>query len=542
MSKHITHLVWLVCLLFASQNSQAQPFLQLPSDSGEKVTKKIVELAKAGVTQKVLVELEAGSIVLRSSAKRVHIQETVDRELLVPGANKLTILAQKESDDRAEVEHLQQELNSLKQQIFPLGRIEDAIVVQDFSHSPLLIVQISNLHSLEKILAIKGVKRVHEIVPVAPAATWPNNYQDLSIINATVAAQAGITGQGTRVAVLDTAAFLAQLPGWNTSTTNACLPYVGNVYTPSQLGKDNCRVFSAYNFTATNINDYCANNYASGVASSCPGHEHGTLDMEIVMRTAPGTWMTALQVFDNNGVGNTAYIVSALNWLIAHHRESPAIVAINISLSVNPAVKQTSSCPNSSLAGLLTTLMAEGVAVVVAAGNSGWKDGVNEPACVPGVISVGATTDSATPSRGPYLPANCTDPPLAADQVGCFSNSQSTLMTLLAPGILIGVASNPELTLQSGTSQAAPHVAGAIAILRGSSAYGNSLNNSDLSALLTATGKPVVDRNATAISIPRLDILAALSPPPLTPGTASARIARSVIPTVVRLLGLDEGP
>ncbi len=65
-----------------------------------------------------------------------------------------------------------------------------------------------------------------------------------------------------------------------------CLPFVNNVYTPSQLGKDNCRVFSAINFTVPfqeAVSGYCANSY--GISNPCPGDVHGTLDAEIVLRT-----------------------------------------------------------------------------------------------------------------------------------------------------------------------------------------------------------------------------------------------------------------
>ncbi len=56
----------------------------------------------------------------------------------------------------------------------------------------------------------------------------------------------------------------------------------------------------------------------------------------------------------------------------------------------------------------------------------------------------------------------CTDAS-AADKVTCFSQSASYL-TLLAPGTFVNAPS--AAFQQSGTSQATPHVAGAIAVLR----------------------------------------------------------------------------
>ena len=58
-------------------------------------------------------------------------------------------------------------------------------------------------------------------------------------------------------------------------------------------------------------------------------------------------------------------------------------------------------------------------------------------------------------------PTQCTDLITTTNQVACFSNSASYL-SLLAPGALI-TAGGFSL---GGTSQAAPHVAGALAVLR----------------------------------------------------------------------------
>ena len=58
-------------------------------------------------------------------------------------------------------------------------------------------------------------------------------------------------------------------------------------------------------------------------------------------------------------------------------------------------------------------------------------------------------------------PVKCSDPTTAADKVACFSNGGS-LVTLLAPGAMITAGGYT----MGGTSQATPHVAGAIALLR----------------------------------------------------------------------------
>jgi len=78
------------------------------------------------------------------------------------------------------------------------------------------------------------------------------------------------------------------------------------------------------------------------------------------------------------------------------------------------------------------------------------------PACAPDAVSVGAVYDA---SMGSIYWGVCSDNAVS-DQVTCFSDS-APFLDLLAPGALITAAGNT----MGGTSQAAPHVAGAAAIL-----------------------------------------------------------------------------
>ena len=106
---------------------------------------------------------------------------------------------------------------------------------------------------------------------------------------------------------------------------------------------------------------------------------------------------------------------------------------------------------------------------------------------------------------------DCQNSNASADVPTCFSNSDDYL-TLLAPGWRITAAG----ITQGGTSQATPHVAGAIAVLRADGAYTNDSVSKTVQRL-RQTGKTVIDP-ANGQSTPRIDLEAALADlAPVTP-------------------------
>ena len=196
----------------------------------------------------------------------------------------------------------------------------------------------------------------------------------------------------------------------------------------------------------------------------------------------------------------TSNILTGINWAISH-RSTYNIVAINMSLgdgsqntapcsSGNPYVTATANAQNA------------GITVVAAAGNEAYSNALSAPACTPGVISVGAVYAA---NFGGLAWGNnlCTDYTSTADQITCFSDSASFL-TLLAPGALVTAAGITE----GGTSQAAPHVAGAVAVLR--AAFPSETLSSTLNRL-TSSGVPITD-SRNGLTKPRLDLAAAAHP------------------------------
>lgn len=295
----------------------------------------------------------------------------------------------------------------------------------------------------------------------------PTLTQSLGLIQQPAVAQTGRIGAGTAVAVLDTG-------------TDYTQPVFGSCSAPGT--PSSCRVAAALDF-APEDNQRDENGHGTNVAG-------------IVASVAPGTKILALDVFTGPGAASNV-ILNALDWVIAN-RDRYNVVAVNMSLG---AGLYTSSCGGDVFAPGLQALRDAGILPVVASGNNGATNAISSPACVPAALSVGAVYDANVGSPS-YPSAGCSDVLTVADKVTCFSNSSAQL-SMLAPGASILAAG----LQMSGTSQAAPHVAGAAAVL--AAAFPGATPN-DLSTRLTQSGPPIVDARNGLVRR-RLDLAAALA-------------------------------
>src|SRR5262249_39003009 len=145
-------------------------------------------------------------------------------------------------------------------------------------------------------------------------------------------------------------------------------------------------------------------------------------------------------------------------------------------------------------------------------GNEAYNGSIASPACVPAAVSVGAVYDA---NLGGRSWTGCTDSTTAADKVTCFTN-MANFLTILAPGAMITAAD----ATYAGTSQAAPHIAGAVAALKSAHPL---LTVNDLVARLTATGASVsTKRVSTTYVKPRVNLESAMNYPKI--GLAPASI------------------
>lgn len=171
-------------------------------------------------------------------------------------------------------------------------------------------------------------------------------------------------------------------------------------------------------------------------------------------------------------------------------RNTRSIAAVNMSLGGDQYSSQI-ECDqaNQATKSAIDNLRSAGIATVVASGNEGWGSAMAAPGCISSAVSVGSTT-----VRG------------SSDNISSFTNSTSFL-NLLAPGSQIN-ASMPggAYGVASGTSMAAPHVAGAWAVLKGQHPAGGVTT---LLKALTDTGSYIFDpRNQ--VSKPRINVGQAL--------------------------------
>ncbi len=149
----------------------------------------------------------------------------------------------------------------------------------------------------------------------------------------------------------------------------------------------------------------------------------------------------------------------------------------------------------------VNALRSRGTLTVSSTGNAANKAETGAPACLSQAIAVGAVYDGNVGT----ISFGCTDGSTAADKITCFSNSSSAL-DLLAPGAAISSSGlGGGVAGFAGTSQAAPHVAGALALLL---QVKPSATADELEAALKASGRPIADSNG--VSAPRIDVKTAV--------------------------------
>ncbi len=158
----------------------------------------------------------------------------------------------------------------------------------------------------------------------------------------------------------------------------------------------------------------------------------------------------------------------------------------------------------------------EQIPIIVASGNRG-KNTISFPVCSPYTISVGATYDY----NGTYEGNGCEDD-AEIDKLTCYSN-KGFFLDLLGLGTSIistVIAGNFEDDFD-GTSQAAPHVTGAAALLQ--DVYDGNLEPDQIKQALIASGKygGVMVKDSKGNEYPRIDVFKAFEYLPMLDGLSN---------------------
>ena len=190
-----------------------------------------------------------------------------------------------------------------------------------------------------------------------------------------------------------------------------------------------------------------------------------------VVGVAPGTRVYAVKVLNNKAVGTLSQFLCGINWVAAN------AAALNIrtaNMSIGGGGLSDGVCGTKSGDSEHKAICAAtnaGVTFVVSAGNAGADFARTVPAPSPEVLTATAITDTDG-LPGAVGPASCAKKELD-DRTGTYSNyavgTAATAHTLAAPGTCVTSAGlGGKSSTFTGTSQAAPHVAGTVALCHGS--------------------------------------------------------------------------
>jgi subtilisin len=192
-----------------------------------------------------------------------------------------------------------------------------------------------------------------------------------------------------------------------------------------------------------------------------------------VVGVAPGVRLWSVRILDSAGEGLLSWYVCGLDWIAAQRdpldASRPRFESVN--MSVAKYGKDDVNCGKSNkdiLHQAICRLVASGVTVVAAAGNDSSTSSARVPAAYNEVITVSALAD--TDGRAGGTGGNRCFSWGSYDVDDTFANfsNYGSDVDLIAPGKCIWSTVPGGYKYSSGTSMAAPHVAGAAALLKAS--------------------------------------------------------------------------
>ncbi|MBI4176975.1 MAG: S8 family serine peptidase [Candidatus Aenigmarchaeota archaeon] len=314
-------------------------------------------------------------------------------------------------------------------------------------------------------------KPTHTLLENSLPLIHANNAWDVN------ANQLNITGRNQTICIVDTGVNSTH-PAFN-----------GKVVAQKCFCSNNCCPNGLTSDTNATDNDGHGTHIAGIVAANGSLFEGG------LRGVAFDSKIVAVRVTNNSGSGTEPDLANGIKWC----KDNKDVYNITlITVSIGTSENFSSYCDNRASSIEANNATISNLFVSVASGNMGNTTGIGVPACASNATSVGATYDL---KGGAQLWDACADLTTEIDQITCFTN-RGGILDLLAPGAIINSTyKNGGYAQISGTSQAAPHVAGLAALMKQAN---NSLTPSDIERVMNYTGKPIYD-SATQLTFRRID-------------------------------------
>ncbi|MGN9906018.1 S8 family peptidase [Phytohabitans sp. LJ34] len=259
----------------------------------------------------------------------------------------------------------------------------------------------------------------------ATATTTATLDRNITQVGAPRAWASGYTGVGAKIAVLDTGV---------------------DPNHPDLAG----RIAEKVDFTVEGGDAVDRHGHGTHVASIAAGSGAGARGERSGI--APGATLLVGKVLGDDGGGFDSQVIAGMEWAAAR--------ADVVNMSLGGWEPSDGTDPMSQAVDTLTK--QHGTLFVAAAGNDGYADRlITAPAAATSALTVGAVDGgdrlAAFSSRGPVINTNAAKPEIVAPGVD--------IVAARAAGTAMGRVIDDRYTATSGTSMAAPHVAGAAALL-----------------------------------------------------------------------------
>ncbi len=356
--------------------------------------------------------------------------------------------------------------------------------IKHFKTIPHIAMEI-DADGLKELLDSADVVSIEEDIPVPPVLN-----QSVPFIKADQVHASGYDGTGWNVAVLDTGVRKTHEFLSGKVVSEACYSTTSGTRSTSLCpgGSNSTAAGSGVN-CSTSISSDCS--HGTHVAGIIAGKGGAT----VAKGVAPGAKIIAIQVFSkfNNSADCGSSPVPCVRTYTSDQllglervyalRSTYKIAAVNMSIGGG---QYSGYCDTDSRKAIINNLRSAGIATVISSGNDYYDGYVGTPGCISSAVTVGATLDNS-------------------NTIASYSN-HANMVDLMAPGsnITSSIAtSTTAYATWNGTSMAAPHVAGAFAVMKSKN---NAWTVDDIETRLKDTGISVA---RAGITKPRIDLLGA---------------------------------